>query len=228
MKFDLCVVDWTAISSVITGLMTIATAFAVFVSIRANKHAKMANKIAQDSIIEAQEANNIARETATKANETAEQAKEAAIQANELTEKVILLEKNKLSPYLALTFDGMNGHFAKTRFYLKNCSEYPACEVELKEVKIEVVDNDSEIISTQNAQLSPTPNWNGFIAAQQQFKIEFVSNNVILQGNQKAKFTAIIKASDITGTTKITTVTMISDKEYKFNYKYDIAEDNSQ
>jgi 3-hydroxyacyl-CoA dehydrogenase len=52
MIFDLCTIDWSAISSIITGLMTIATLFAVVVSIRANKQAKIANRIAKDALDE--------------------------------------------------------------------------------------------------------------------------------------------------------------------------------
>jgi enolase len=52
MKFDLSVIDWAAISSMITGMMTIVTALAVYVSIRAIKHSKTANKIAQNALNE--------------------------------------------------------------------------------------------------------------------------------------------------------------------------------
>lgn len=52
MIFDLCTIDWVAISSIVTSLMTIATAIAVFAAFRANRQAKIANKIAQKSLDE--------------------------------------------------------------------------------------------------------------------------------------------------------------------------------
>ena len=52
MMLELHVIDWTAVAPITTGLMTIVTTIAVFAAFRANKQAKIANRIAQESLNE--------------------------------------------------------------------------------------------------------------------------------------------------------------------------------
>lgn len=142
-------------------------------------------------------------------------------QVQENNDLLINFEKNKVAPVFSLLLEGYQGLLQNLKFKLTNCSDNPACNLNVSDLEIHkiTVQGDSVFISR-----TPVVNSGkiSILETHSHINLEY-NNNSVTRGNGEIILLIIkITASDIIGLTRTTIVNIYIGDSLKCKYEYKI------